>query len=130
VSTAYVDTSFLLAILFAEPRGRSAQRILERFDDIVAGDLLVAEALAAAVREGVELESVLPTLESISLVLPDRTLEREMRQALEHGHLRGADLWHLACAMFVAGQARAEVAFLSRDQTQRRVARRLGFPAP
>ena len=53
-----------------------------------------------------------------------------MREALEVGHLRGADLWHVACALFVAGTARSEVAFLSRDAAQRTVAKRLGFPAP
>ena len=53
-----------------------------------------------------------------------------MREALAHGYLRGADLWHVAGAMFLAGSARAEIAFLSRDVTQKRIARRLGFPTP
>jgi predicted nucleic acid-binding protein len=130
VSAAYVDSSFLIAILFGEPRARSLSRVLGRFDEIVAADLLVAEVLATAAREGVAEEPVLAALEDVSLVLPGRTLRAELREILGHGRLRGADLWHLACAMFVAGEARAELAFLSRDEPQRRLARRLGFEAP
>jgi hypothetical protein len=46
------------------------------------------------------------------------------------GLLRGADLWDVACALFVAGGTRREVAFLSRDRPQRLVATRLGFTTP
>jgi hypothetical protein len=73
---------------------------------------------------------VVPALEAISLVLPDRSLEPEMVAVLDHGYLRGADLWHLACALFVAADARRELDFLSRDAPQRTIARRLGFRTP
>ena len=63
-------------------------------------------------------------------MLPSRSLEGEIRQALDVGRLRGADLWHVACALFVAGSARSDLAFLSRDAAQRTVAKRLGFPTP
>jgi hypothetical protein len=53
-----------------------------------------------------------------------------MREAVDVGRLRGADLWHVACALFVAGSARGDLAFLSRDAAQRTVAKRLGFPTP
>jgi len=53
-----------------------------------------------------------------------------MQEVLAQGYLRGADVWHVACALFLADAARAELAFLSRDAAQRRVARRLGFRAP
>lgn len=127
---AYVDTSFLLAIVFAEPRSQTLRRVLRRFAQLFSSDLLVAEALSAAEREGVETAVVAPAIESISLVLPPRTLEPEAREALTHGHIRGADLWHVACAMFLAGRERSEVAFLSRDVAQRKLAGRLGFPTP
>lgn len=127
MSTAYLDSSYLLAILFGEPRAPSLGRVLQRFDDLVSGDLLVAEVLSAARRESIGVESVAPALQDVSLVLPDRTLQLEMEEVLETGRLRGADLWHVACAMFAAGPARAEVTFLSRDPAQRRVAGRLGF---
>lgn len=130
MSAAYLDSSFLLAILLGESRARSLQGLAARFDDLLAGDLLVAEALATAAREDLELELLTPAIEGIDLVLPDRSLEPEMREVLQHGRLRGADLWHLACALYVAGDAREELAFLSRDAPQRRLARRLGFATP
>ncbi len=130
MSVAYVDTSFVLAIIFAEPRARALRAALARHAGVFAGDLLVAETLSAAAREGLEGTAVRAAAQSISLVLPDRTLEPEMRECLAHGYLRGADLWHVACAMFVAGTARSELTFLSRDAAQRKVARKLGFRVP
>ena len=47
-----------------------------------------------------------PAIEAVDLVLPDRSLEPEVLEVLQHGRLRGADLWHLACALYVAGDAR------------------------
>lgn len=130
MSVAYLDSSFLLAILLQEPRHRSLQATLARFDDWIAGDLLIAEVLATASRERLPLDRVLSAVESIGLVFPDRSLEDEMREVLGHGQLRGADLWHLACALHVARDARDSLAFLSRDIPQRELARRLGFPTP
>jgi predicted nucleic acid-binding protein len=130
MSAAYVDTSFLLAIIFDEPRARTMRRRLSRYEQRLAGDLLHAEALSAATREGLSLDALGPALAAISLVLPERSLEREMRKVLGHGYLRGADLWHLACALFLAEENRGDLAFLSCDVAQRRVARRLGFPTP
>jgi hypothetical protein len=66
---------------------------------------------------------------AVTLVLPSRSFERE-RRSLGLGRLRGADLWHVACALFVAGSRPGDLAFLSRDAAQRMVARRLGFPTP
>lgn len=130
MKAAYLDTSFLVAILFGEPGSPSLQRLLRRHDRLLAGDLLVAEAFAAAAREGVEPAALTVPLQAIALVFPPRSLESEMREALAHGRLRGADLWHLACAMFIAGAARSDLAFLSRDADQRSAAGRLGFPTP
>jgi predicted nucleic acid-binding protein len=127
LSAAYLDSSFLLATLLGEPRARGLQTVLERFDDLVASDLLVAEVLATAIREGLDLELVRGPPRS---VLPDRSLERELPEILQLGRLPGADLWHLACALFVAGDARHDLAFLSRDAPQRRLARELGFATP
>jgi hypothetical protein len=90
----------------------------------------VAEVLAAAVREGVPLASALEALAGVALVLPGRSLRPEIEEVLTMGRVRGADLWHLACALFLARDAREELAFLTRDEPQRRLARRLGFPTP
>ena len=130
MNAAYIDTSFLLAIIFGESPASALRRRLLKFERRLAGDLLRAEALSAARREALALDGLQPTLAAISLVLPERSLEHEMREALRHGYLRGADLWHVACALYVAGDTRSDLTFLSRDQAQRAVARRLGFPAP
>jgi predicted nucleic acid-binding protein len=131
VSAAYLETSFFVAVVFGEPGAARLQRILASYDRLLASDLLIAEALSAAVREGVDVDHLWPALTAVTLVLPSRSLEAEMRQALDLGRLRGADLWHVACALFVAGAAaRGELAFLSRDTAQRTVARRLGFATP
>lgn len=95
-----------------------------------SADLLVAETLAAATRENLGVDAVDPTLKTISLLFPDRTLTPKFREVLARGYLRGADLWHLATAMFLAGPDRPQVAFLSRDSAPRAMAGRLGFPTP
>jgi predicted nucleic acid-binding protein len=130
VKAAYLDTSFLLAILFDEPGAAGLRRTLRRHDRIVSSDLLTAETLSAAVREHLDLGSVIAALETIVLVLPHRSLDREVQEVLATGYLRGADLWHVACALFLADAARSELVFLSCDAGQRRIARRLGFTAP
>jgi hypothetical protein len=53
-----------------------------------------------------------------------------MREILRHGRLRGADLWHLACALYLADGRPDGLAFLSRDGPQRSLARGLGFATP
>jgi hypothetical protein len=50
----------------------------------------------------------------------------EIDRVLAAGSLRGADLWHLACAVYVSGNPE-ELAFVSLDQRQREVAKALGF---
>ncbi|MCC6763647.1 MAG: PIN domain-containing protein [Deltaproteobacteria bacterium] len=130
MTTAYVDSSFFLGIAFDEARGSHLRDVLARYERLVSCDLLIAECLSAALRESVDDDVILEALRGIALVLPFRSLASEMRSTLEKGHLRGADLWHLACALFVAEDETDRVAFLTRDVSQRRIARRLGFPTP
>ena len=59
-------------------------------------------------------------------VLPERPLTPELERVFATGYLRGADAWHLACALYLT-QDPATLAFLTLDQRQRVVARRLGF---
>lgn len=130
MTTAYVDTSVLLAILFEEPRAKRLKTILGRYERHLSSDLLVAEATSAAAREGVELDSVLVAIEALSLIFPNRSLLPEIRRTLASGPLRGADLWHIACALFAVGTDPSGVAFFTRDERQRSVARDLGFTTP
>lgn len=124
MKAAYVDTSWLVAIAFDEPNADDLARRLRRFDAIFSSNLLEAEFRATLVREEVADEPVM--LDSLSWVVPDRPLGRETRLALAHGYVRGGDLWHLACALFLAPDAR-NLAFLTLDVRQKSVAKALGF---
>lgn len=87
----------------------------------------MAELLAAFQREGRPLSEAEPMLDAVSLIATSGSLIEECTQVLELGYLRGADLWHLATAVFVAGSHRDEVLFISLDDRQRRQAKQLGF---
>jgi len=124
VTAAYVDTSYLVSIAFGE-RGASEQiRRLGSFGELLATNLLEAELRAAFRRE--QIDSPPNLLHLISWVVPNRTLSLEIGRVLAHGYLRGADLWHLAAALYVADDP-STLTFLTLDQPQRLVANALGF---
>lgn len=125
---AYIDTSLLIRTRF-ENDGRRGARRIEKYDRLFASDLLFAEILAFAKRENVALETVLEAVKGISWVIPDRSLAEEIKSVAEAGYLRGADLWHLACARYLTPNPK-EIAFLTLDARQREVAKKLGFPTP
>jgi hypothetical protein len=125
MNLAYVDTSCLVAIAFGErAAGRLANR-LRRFDRLLSSNLLEAELRSALAREGVP-DGAGPLLSGLTWVHPDRPLTPEFDRVLAAGYLKGADLWHLATAVFLAPAAHG-LAFLSLDRRQREVAARLGF---
>jgi predicted nucleic acid-binding protein len=124
VSEVYVDTSTLVALAFGERGATRIARRLESAAAVYSSNLLEAEFRSVLVREGVEPGAL---LEPIRWVVPDRPLSREFERVLESGYVRGADLWHLACALFVEPQP-LELVFLTLDKRQRAVARSLGFP--
>lgn len=126
MTAAYVDTSCLVAIAFGEPGGKALAHRLGRMDRLFASNLLEAELRAAFVRERVPADH--PLLGNITWVLPDRPLGRELGVILGAGYLRGADLWHLACALYLAGNPR-DLPFITLDERQEVVARKLGFPS-
>jgi len=122
---AYVDTSLLLAIVFDEPGSRAPASRLRTFERVHSSNLLEAEFRSALAREKMPAgpERI---LSSINWIFPGRPLTSEFNRILAEGHLRGADLWHLACALFVAPDVR-ELSFLTTDPHQKEVARKLGF---
>lgn len=124
---AYVDTSCLLAIAFEEPGSKALEDRLRRLDQLYASNLLEAEVRSALAREGVPATKE-DLFRAITWVYPDRPLTQEFHAITIHGYLKGADLWHLACALFLAPHAR-ELSFLTLDKRQRRLASALGFQA-
>ncbi len=126
MTVAYVDTSCVVAIAFGERGAGPMARKLGEFDELIASNLLEAELLAAFTRERVEPDPSL--LSAFAWVIPDRPLHAEIARALKAGYVRGADCWHLATALYVADDP-AEMAFLTLDTHQAKVARALGFAA-
>jgi predicted nucleic acid-binding protein len=124
MNVAYVDSSALVAVVFGEPGATATIRQLDACDELFSTNLLEAELKASLAREQVSLEAEM--LRWISWVLPERPLTPEIDRVLAAGYLRGADLWHMACALYLAGDPRA-ISFITLDKQQRAVARKLGF---
>ncbi len=126
MKVAYVDTSCLVAVAFGERGSTALARRLTGFDELVSSNLLEAELRAAFVREARTPDQDL--LDRISWIVPDRPLHAEIDAVFAAGYVRGADCWHLATALYLAGNA-AEITFLTLDERQGAVARTLGFAA-
>ena len=127
MSTAYVDTSVLTAMAFDEPGAHAHARRLEQFSSLFSSNLLEAELRAAFARENLLFRE--SAVAGIEWVLPDRPLAPEFAAVLEAGYLRGADLWHVAMALYVSPRPDS-LAFATLDARQRAVAATLGFPVP
>lgn len=122
--TAYVDTSAIIAIAFDEADSDGIARRIDGFDYIASSNLLEAELRSACAREGRPVPEHL--VSAFRWVQPTRPLSTELRSVLRAGYLRGADLWHVACALYVAGEAE-DVTFITLDQRQTEVVAALGF---
>ena len=126
MKVAYVDSSFLVAIAFTETGSVALAQTLSEQDVLLSSNLLEAELRAAFRRDNVTVD---PTefLSSIVWVHPDRALTAEITTVLGVGYVRGADLWHLACALFV--DPNRQIAFLTLDARQGEISEKLGFGA-
>jgi hypothetical protein len=110
-----------------EPGARNLAGRLRRFERLFSSNLLEAELRSALIREGVD-GQIEDLLSWLTWVYPDRSLTPEYARITAAGYLRGADLWHLANALFLAPDP-ADLSFLTLDGRQGEVARRLGFSA-
>lgn len=127
MKSAFVDTSALAAILFEEPASPVIRGILENYEIIFASNLLEAEIRSAAVREKLAQEEVDKILLKVEWFHPERPLSQELKTTLSGGiPLRGADLWHVACALYLAGNP-STLAFVTLDGDQAQTAARVGF---
>ena len=124
MSIAYVDTSVLTAIAFDEPGAAAYAERLDEFARLISSNLLEAELRAAFARENLLFQE--SAVAGIEWVLPNRTLAPECATVLETGYLRGADLWHVATALYVSPQP-GSLSFATLDVRQRAIAEALGF---
>ena len=121
---AYVDSSVLVAIMLAEDGSASLNDWLVGYDRLVGSNLVEAEVKSARIRE--EIESDPAFLFRINWIFADRPLSLEIAKVLGAGYLRGADLWHVATALYFSPEPN-EISFLTLDIRQRAVAEALGF---
>jgi hypothetical protein len=110
--------------MLGDSQGGQLATRLEAHSSLLSSNLLEAETRAAFHREGVNFDA--DTLVGIEWVLPDRPLTQEFEIVLAAGYLRGADLWHLAAALYVA-QDPTQIAFITLDVRQQAIAEALGF---
>lgn len=126
MSVAYLDTSVIVALAFAEEGSEALADHLAGYSRLVSSNLLEAELRAACRRENQPVPVHL--LARIGWILTHRPLSPEMEAALRAGNLRGADLWHVASALYAAPEPGA-IAFCTLDRRQAKVAAALGFQA-
>ena len=124
MSAAYVDTSAIVSVAFVETGADEIVRRLRGFRDLISSNLLEAELRSVCAREGTPFPADL--VSGFSWIQPSRPLSREMRTALRAGYLRGADLWHIACALYVTPKP-SDVSFITLDERQAEVAAVLNF---
>ena len=127
MTVAYVDTSCMVAIAFGENGAEALARRIEGYSEIVSSNLLEAEFRSALAREEVADDGGL--LSGMSWIFPDRRLTAEFQRVLAARQLRGADLWHLATALYLA-ESPGDIHFLTVGSAQRNTAAMLGFPTP
>lgn len=125
---AYFDTSALVAVQFGEPERANVLAVLRSHGERVSTSLVVAEMLATLRRANLPVTCADNLLERIERFVPPDELRVECEQALSAGSLRGADLWHVAAALRLAGGHRKRLTFCTLDNRQRLVAATLGFP--
>ncbi|MCB0317501.1 MAG: type II toxin-antitoxin system VapC family toxin [Bdellovibrionales bacterium] len=123
---AYVDTSVLVSIYFADANYSKYIKSLKKYNDIYSSILLEAELCSVVAREEKNLDLVEKVLSNIQIFSPNKSILPECERVLSHGYLRGADLYHLACALAIDPSA-LEMDFISADKKQIKIAKSLGF---
>lgn len=124
MGVAYVDTSVLLAIAFGQHDPDALRSRLIGYTNLFSSILLEAEVRSAFVRVGRSFEMHL--LSGIEWVLPERSLTEEIDVVLRAGYLRGADLLHIATALYAA-KGEEGMTFLTLDRRLHDVAQAMGF---
>lgn len=124
MTSAYVDSSVIVALELGEPGSNELMERLTDFDHLLSSPLLEAEVKSALHREAKPLHSA--WLRRMVWISPQADLGAEIGQVLQAGYLRGADLWHVACALFFAEKPEI-LTFATLDSRQGEMAAKLGF---
>lgn len=124
MTIGYADTSAIIAVAFREPGWFAVEQRLRGLSPTTSSHLLEAELRAAYARNNLRFDP--RYIAEIEWIVPVRPLSAEISAVLEVGYLRGADLWHVAAALYAARDPR-EMTFVALDARQRAVAAALGF---
>jgi predicted nucleic acid-binding protein len=122
----YVDSSVVVAFLLGDAGASTFKRLRTKGVPLLSSSFLQAEVYSALARERLAPALANPALSVFVWVLPDRPLANELQRTLTVGRLRGADAWHVACALRVSPEP-DELGFATLDKPQRAVAASLGF---
>ena len=124
ILTAYIDTSAILAIEFGEADAPYAKERIDHASTLIASNLMEAEVRSAMRRLGTGLDPKLISTWTGSIQIDHSRPEFDV--ILRAGYLRGADLWHVAVALFASPDP-SQISFITLDMRQRNVARDIGF---
>lgn len=96
-SLAYVDSSALLKLLFAEDESATFEAVISEWPDLVSSTILEVEVHRAAYREDLDPAAVDVIVDAVSLMDVDTAIRRVARR-FGPATLRGMDAIHLATA--------------------------------
>ena len=124
----YLDTSAWIAWKFGQNGKELLAKVLLKQNTVLSSPLLVAEYLAF-LKKTKQLENVRyeDDLEFIRWIYPADSLIESCAECARCHYLRGADLYHLATALWFAQGLRKDLRFLTCDIEQARAAQKIGF---
>lgn len=122
---AYVDSSVVLATIFEDQPAKKLAKLWGSAERFISSYLLEVEVFSAMRREQVDVSLADEPLRRLGFV-QTRSLAQECKEILRMGYLRGADLFHLATAVWVRDKF-TDLKFFSFDRQQMEIADKLGF---
>jgi len=125
LKVGYIDTSAVVAEFFSHVATENVGFQFKKLGFVYSSNLLEAEFWATLKREGIE-DDAIRILDPIRWIYPERPLTGEIERVLKHGYIRGADLYHLATALFMTPDP-SKTCFLTLDHRQSELARAIGF---
>lgn len=126
MTVVYVDSSVVVSLLLEETHFRRLRSKLHKAEEVISAALLEAEIYSVVHREGIDNNKAALFVEPITLIIPDRSLSPEYNLIFSKGYCRGADAFHLACALYL-DPSKKDLIFLTEDERQRHIASQLGF---
>jgi predicted nucleic acid-binding protein len=125
-SLVYIDTSVLVSVFFKEDVSSKYLNFFSKKYQLISSSLMLAEFYSVLNREKVEIAFSQDLLSYIQIINLIDDLDYYLKEVLDHGYLKGADLFHLAVAHQLSPYGE-ELFFLTADKQQARIATKLGF---